>query len=210
MEDSPVPGTILITGPKHSGKTTAGISLAELLEAEFIDLDEVVERQTGKSPRALFREGPGLFRQAEARALASLLPAASPGTAGPGQGGARIRVIAAGGGLVDNAGALELLRGHGRSGNDVAIVCLEVSADTAWERIRGAAEESGEWPAFLNVENPRETNAALHERRGAAYREIASLTINGEGKTPEAIAGEIALRLAPASLRRAVPEGNCS
>jgi shikimate kinase len=109
-------------------------------------------------------------------------------------------VVAAGGGLVDNAGALELLRQLEFSGNNAAIVCLEVSADTAWERIRRAAEESGEWPAFLAVENPRETNAALHERRGAAYRDIAALTVNGEGKTAEAVAREIALHFAPAAL----------
>jgi shikimate kinase len=213
MENSS-PKLIFITGPKHSGKTAAGVSLAELLGAEFVDLDELVERQTGKSPRSLFKEGPELFRQAETRALASLMPASPPGTAGPGQGGAPARVVATGGGLVDNAGALKLLLRPEFSGKDTAIVCLEVSADTAWERIRGAARVRGEWPAFLNVENPRETNVAFHERRSAAYREIASLTVNGEGKSPEAIAREIALRLVPVALRpvplrRAIPEGNC-
>jgi shikimate kinase len=200
MEDS-FPKTILITGPKHSGKTAAGVSLAELLGAEFIDLDEVVERQTGKSPRSLFKEGPGVFRQAETRALASILSLASPAIPGGGQDGGISRVIAAGGGLVDNAGALDLLRQPEFSGKDTAIVYLEVSADTAWDRIRGAAQETGEWPAFLNVENPRETNAALHERRGSAYRELASLTVNGEGKSSEAIGKEIALCIAPAALR---------
>jgi shikimate kinase len=197
MEGSP--RIILITGPKHSGKTTAAAFLAQLLGAEFVDLDEVVERQTGKSPRALFKEGPELFRQAEARALASL---ASLPSRENGRGQGVVRVVAAGGGLVDNAGALEALRGQGLSGDAAAIVYLEVSADTAWERIRGAAAESGEWPAFLTGENPRETNAALHERRGAAYREIASLTVNGEGKTAEAIGREIARRLVPAALRK--------
>jgi shikimate kinase len=200
MEGSSAPKIILITGPKHSGKTTAGVVLARLLGAEFVDLDEVVEKQTGKSPRSLFKEGPELFRQAEARALASLMSPTAPGTAGRGQGVAR--VVAAGGGLVDNAEALELLRGHAFFGKEGAIVYLEVSADTAWERIRKAAKETGEWPAFLNPENPRETNAALHARRGAAYREIASLTVNGEGKTAEAIGREIAFLLAPAALRR--------
>lgn len=200
MKYSSVPKIILITGPKHSGKTTAGAFLAALLEADFVDLDEVVERQTGKSPRSLFREGPELFRQAEARALASLVPAASQKSANPGQGGRAALVVAAGGGLADNAGALEVLRQPGFSGNDAAIVCLEVSADTAWERIRRAAEESGEWPAFLMVENPRETNTALHERRGAVYRDIAALRVNGEGKTAETIAREIALRFVPAAL----------
>jgi shikimate kinase len=206
MEDSSTPKIILIMGPKHSGKTSAGIFLAKLLGAEFIDLDELVERQTGKSPRSLYREGPDVFRRAETQALASLLPRTSPGAAGPVQAQVQSRgvdrVVAAGGGLADNTDALELLRTPGFSGKAAAIVCLEVSADTAWERIRGAAEAAGEWPAFLDTENPRETNRALHERRGAAYRKIASLTVNGEGKTAEDIGREIALLAAPAALQK--------
>ncbi|MDR0997648.1 MAG: hypothetical protein LBL70_01155, partial [Treponema sp.] len=66
---------ILLTGPKHSGKTSAGRALVRLLAektdpaASFIDLDELVEDRTGKSPRALYREGPEIFRKAEADAL---------------------------------------------------------------------------------------------------------------------------------------------
>ncbi|MDR0597110.1 MAG: shikimate kinase [Treponema sp.] len=206
MENLP-PRLILITGPKHSGKTAAGAILAELLGAEFIDLDELVEGQTGKSPRSLFKEGPEVFRQAETRALAGLLSLAPPESAGRGQNRGAVRVVAAGGGLADNARALELLGGPEFSGNLGAIVYLEVSADTAWERILGAARETGEWPGFLNVENPRETNAALHARRGAAYGELASLRVNGEGKSAEAIAREIALRLDPAALRKETVRG---
>jgi shikimate kinase len=200
MEDTSASKIILITGPKHSGKTSAGVVLAKLLGAEFIDLDELVEQQTGKSPRSLYKEGPDVFRRAETQTLASLLSRTSPGAAGQSRG--VDRVVAAGGGLADNAGALELLRKPGFSGTAAAIVCLEVSADTAWERIRGAAADTGEWPAFLNTENPRETNAALHARRGAAYRKIASLTVNGEGKTAEAIGREIAILVAPAALQK--------
>jgi shikimate kinase len=208
MEGSSVPKIIIITGPKHSGKTRAASFLAGLLGAEFVDLDEVVEGQTGKSPRSLFKEGPEIFRQAEVRALAGILSLTLPGSTGQGRGA--VRVVAAGGGLVDNAGALELLGRPGFSGKDAVMVCLEVSADTAWERISGAARETGEWPAFLNVENPRETNAALHKRRSAAYREIAALVVDGEGKAPEAIAAEIALRLVPAALlKENVGEQNC-
>jgi shikimate kinase len=189
---------ILITGPKHSGKTSVGVFLAKLLGAEFVDLDELVERQTGRTPRSLFKEGPETFRQAETRALASLLPLASR------ERGAAL-VVAAGGGLVDNAGARDLLGLPEFSGKGAAIVYLEVTADTAWERILAEAERTGEWPAFLNVEDPRKTNAAIHERRGAAYREIASLTVNGEGKTAEDIGREIVLFAAPA----AVAQGGC-
>jgi shikimate kinase len=196
---------ILITGPKYSGKTTVGLALAELLRAGFVDLDRLVETQTGKSPRTLFKEGPGVFRQAETRALASLLAGAALGS-GQTQAGATVLVAAAGGGLVDNPGAMELLGQP--AGGAATMVYLEVSEDTAWERIHREALESGEWPAFLQVEDPRETNAALHARRGRAYREMAAFTVNGEGKSPSAIAGEIALRLAPAAPRSQSPAPN--
>jgi shikimate kinase len=194
MEDCSAPGIILITGPKHSGKTSAGVFLAKLLGAEFVDLDELVERQTGRSPRSLFKESPELFRQAEARALAGFLSPASR------ERGA-VLVVAAGGGLIDNAGARELLGRPEFSGKGAAIVYLEVTADTAWERILAEAEKTGEWPAFLGAENPREANAAIHERRGAAYREIATLTVNGEGKTAEDIGREIAFFAAQGGCR---------
>jgi shikimate kinase len=183
MNDAVIPGILLITGPKHSGKTSAGRVLAELLGAGFTDLDELIAQQIGESPRTLYKEGPEVFRQAEARALSSLLPE---------NGGGRPLVAAAGGGLIDNPGALELLRQRGPSGTAAVTVCLEVAAETAWERIEAAARETGELPPFLDTGNPRETHAALHTRRGAAYREWAALTISAEGKTAEDIGREIA------------------
>jgi shikimate kinase len=176
-------GIILLTGPKHSGKTSAGRVLAEILGTGFIDLDELIEQQTGKSPRTLYKEGPEVFRQAEVRALASLLPQTA---------GCRPGVVAAGGGLIDNPGAMELLRRGNYPGTAPVTIYLEISADTAWDRISAAAKKTGELPPFLNIENPRETHAALHERRGAAYREFAALTITAEGKTSGDIGREIA------------------
>jgi shikimate kinase len=188
MDDSETPGIMLITGPKHSGKTSAGRALAAFLGTGFIDLDELIEQQTGKSPRTLYREGPEVFRQAETRALASLLAGISPGPAVLG-------VVAAGGGLIDNPEALELLQRRDLSEKAPIVVYLEAAADTAWKRINRVAGETGELPPFLNTENPRETHAALHARRGRAYKELASLTIDVEGKTSEDIGREIAARI---------------
>ncbi|GHV81091.1 hypothetical protein AGMMS49944_28820 [Spirochaetia bacterium] len=184
MKDSTIPGILILTGPKHSGKTSAGRGLANLLGAGFTDLDDLIERQTGKSPRTLYKEGPDVFRLAETRALASILQEIVPAV--------DTMIVAAGGGLIDNPGALELLRRPGPSGVMPVTVYLEVTADTAWERISGAAKATGELPPFLDAENPRETHAALHARRGAAYREFASFTITAEGKTPDDIGREIA------------------
>ncbi|MDR2607184.1 MAG: shikimate kinase [Treponema sp.] len=165
-------GIVLLTGPKHSGKTSAGRALAALIKCPFIDLDALIEEREGKSPRELYREGPDFFRRAEAAALQSLLPPKEACV-----------ILAAGGGLCDNPAALELLKSPG-----ISIVFLETSAETAWNRIEGA---SGGLPPFLDTENPRETHRLLHERRSAAYHLLAQIHIRAEGKSPEQIAAEI-------------------
>jgi shikimate kinase len=173
------PGPIvLLTGPKHSGKTGTGRALAGLWESRFIDLDELVEQRTGKTPRALFKEGPEIFKEAEAGALAEILRS-------------RERLVAAaGGGLIDNTGAMELLE----KSRNILIVCLEVSAGTAWNRILKTAA-GGELPPFLQSADPKETHRQLHERRARAYRAMAHIVIDtgaGAGdKSPGIIAGEI-------------------
>ena len=167
---------IFLLGPKHCGKTSVGTILARLCSCPFIDIDQLITEQSGKSPRSLFTEGPAIFRKAETAALVSLL-GADTGT-GP-------RVIAAGGGIIDNPDALALLDGSG------VTVYISVSAQTAWERIRRA----GTLPPFLDTENPEETHRALHGRRAAAYQKTAGIIISAEGKNPGEIAFEIFNRL---------------
>lgn len=185
MESFPSP-LILLTGPKHSGKTSAGRALAPLIRAQFIDLDELIETRTGKSPRALYREGTLIFKAAEAEALEYLLDLpvqeASPG----------LRLAAAGGGLIDNRRAMDLLRlpPRNRQGG-VLQIYLEISAETAWKRIWRDAQETEELPPFLGVEDPRGVHAALHKRRAGAYREAAGIILDAEGRSPEGIAREI-------------------
>jgi shikimate kinase len=171
--------TLVLTGPKHAGKTSAARALAALVSGSFTDLDEYIHRQTGKSPRTLYTEGPGVFRAAEAAALRNLLNREDP------EGSGAFALIAAGGGLIDNPGALAVCEKAG-----AVPVYLEVSVETAWERIRRAAETEG-LPPFLQTPRPEETHRVLHERRAAAYRAWARFTVQGEGKSPEEIAGEL-------------------
>jgi shikimate kinase len=159
-------------GPKHCGKSSLGRALGG---AGFYDLDSLVEERSGKSPRQLYLEGPELFQAAEASALEFLLHrnASTP------------LILAAGGGLIDNREAMEML--------DAALpppltVYIEVSAATAWERI--AADRSQGLPPFLQTADPQESHRLLHERRAAAYRQAADIILSGEGKTPHALAEE--------------------
>jgi shikimate kinase len=195
---------ILLVGPKHSGKTRSGLALREALErrlgnedgaantAVFADLDALVEAQNGKTPRELFRESAALFREAEAAALKSILQAefVPPAVLVPPASGADLLVLAAGGGLCDNAAALRLLeeaRQPFRRPPEIIMVNLAISAESAWRRI----QRSGSLPPFLQSADPQKTHHDLHERRSAQYRSLSDMTINVEGKTTETIAEEI-------------------
>jgi O-acetyl-ADP-ribose deacetylase (regulator of RNase III)/shikimate kinase len=179
------PGMILLMGPKHSGKTTIGRILASLLSGEFTDLDELIEAQTGKSPRILYQEGVPVFRNAEFKALESLLVRSGEGEKTP------VRVMAAGGGIIDNPSTMKQLGSAERP----LLVYLKLTPETAWERIRLEAEKTGELPPFLNSPNPQETHRALHERRAWSYQETADMIVFTEQKKPETIAREIMTRL---------------
>ncbi|MDR1836042.1 MAG: shikimate kinase [Treponema sp.] len=181
---------IILTGPKHSGKTSTGKALALICSCDFIDLDELILQRTGKSPRQLYNESPAIFQKAEAETIATLFKTGfvgwnSDGSYGETEGR---RVIATGGGIIDNAEATAALKKPG-----AVTVCLDISAESAWDRIANAP--GGELPPFLRTENPRETHRVLHERRAAAYLQFADVVIDAEGKTPEEIAKEIKNRL---------------
>lgn len=89
----------VLFGMPSSGKTTVGRLLAEATGREFIDIDEYIEKSSGKSPAEIIREsGEETFRRAESEAVYALAPL---------QG----KVIACGGGTVlrrENVRALRL------------------------------------------------------------------------------------------------------
>ena len=177
--------TVIITGPKHSGKTCAGRELAKLLGCSFTDLDEEIARHTGKSPRELYAEGEEIFRKAEAEAVGR--------EQGKGNKEQKFSVLAAGGGIIDNREAMVFFENN----PSIIIIYLNVSAETAWERI----SREGELPPFImnngqdseqfNIEQAREQHRILHERRAAAYRKIADIAIEANGKSAVEIAGKI-------------------
>lgn len=171
-------GKIVLTGPKHSGKTSAGKTAAKMCACDFIDLDELVLQKTGKSPRQLFSESPEIFKKAEVEALDEVLYEREKNEI--------CRIIATGGGIIDNVAAIKIL-----SNINVLKVYLDISAAAAWQRIAAAAE----LPPFLRTENPQETHRILHERRAAAYLQLADITVKADGKSPEEIAAEILNRV---------------
>lgn len=171
---------VLIIGPKHSGKSLCAQALKKILGWDTVDLDKLIEAQSGKTPRELFLEGQKFFQKAETTAMASLVKR-------------DCLIIAAGGGFIDNSDAIKIIS-ETKSRRGIVSVCLDISAETAWQRITKAAV-NGALPPFLNTENPGETHLALHNRRKEAYRAMADIIISAENKSPEDIALEIAVQL---------------
>jgi len=182
---------IILTGQKHSGKTTAGRALAKLCLCEFIDLDESVLERTGKSPRQLYAEGQAVFQKAEADAAAALFKTDDAGADSACTDRKR-RVIATGGGIIDNEEAVVVLKKSG-----ARIVYLNIPAEIAWERIAAAKE----LPLFLQTENPRETHRALHERRGAAYLQLADIVVKAGTQSADEVAAEIFSKITEKSIK---------
>lgn len=64
---------IVLTGMPASGKTTVGKLLAEKLQREFVDTDEVIEKRLGLKISEVFEtRGEGYFRSVEAQVIAEI------------------------------------------------------------------------------------------------------------------------------------------
>jgi shikimate kinase len=160
-----------------SGKTSTGRALAEWLGWEFVDLDEVIERDEGVPIRQLFgARGEALFRALEREALRRCVAQVS-----------RPTVLALGGGTYIQPDNVELLLA-----SEARTVFLETPVE---EMLTRCGVEDTADPENLR---PLAADAAefcrLYEQRLPSYR-AADLTINTSGKTVEAIAREIAEQL---------------
>ncbi len=93
---------LVLIGMPGAGKTTVGRLLAQKNGKEFVDLDEELERRTGKTIASIFAErGEAHFRELEAALIAEIA-----GTGG--------RIVAAGGGAVLRAENVRRLKQNGR------------------------------------------------------------------------------------------------
>jgi shikimate kinase len=183
-------------GSKHSGKSLCAKALKKIIGGEAVDLDGLVEKQTGKTPRELFIEGHVFFKKAEVRAMLSVIQERSLQTEEETRTYPETLIITAGGGIIDNDEAMALISGARVPSADrrLITVYLEITAETAWQRIMDGSNDEG-LPPLINTNNPKETHLALHNRRVKAYKAVADITIFAENKSPEKIAREIAEQL---------------
>ena len=151
-----------------AGKSTVGRALAEYLEYDFFDLDELIEARAGKSVQAIFAElGEAKFRRLEHEAIRACTDRSSA-------------VIALGGGAYVSAENRTLLRKIGRT------VWLDCPLDICLRRIGGDTSR----PLLGDEDEMRE----LLEERRASYAQANYVVQTGE-LSPEQLVIEIARSL---------------
>ncbi|NIH88523.1 shikimate kinase [Amycolatopsis granulosa] len=166
------PPCIVIAGPPGSGKSTIGPLLAERLGVPFRDSDDDIIARTGRAIADIFAEdGEPAFRVLEEEVIAEAL-AAHHG------------VLSVGGGAVLAEGTRKRLRGH-------PVVFLNVGFATGVQRVGLSTAR----PLLAGV-NPRATYRSLLEARLPVYREIATLEVQTDDRSPAQIVDAIARELA--------------
>ncbi|HET9999648.1 MAG TPA: 3-dehydroquinate synthase [Ktedonobacteraceae bacterium] len=162
---------IFLTGLSGSGKSSIGRHMAALLGWDFIDTDDLLAAQSGVPVgQALLQLGEEHFRQLESEILRDAAEAEKV-------------VIATGGGMVISAANRALMRERGLT------VYLQVSVETAWQRIQQHLQQSGESvmrPLVVGDDGFERLNV-LYETRKDWYEE-AEVHVDTEHHAPEVLA----------------------
>jgi shikimate kinase len=166
--DAAEPRPIVLTGLMLSGKSTVGALVAERLGWPFVDLDAELVARTGKTIAEWFTEGEPVFREAERQVLAAVLSAPGP------------RVIAAGGGALEDAESRRLCRAR------AFVVYLEATPEALAARLSGPSGR----PLLDEAEDPAGALAQLLARRRANYLAAQHLRQPADGR-PEDVAKAI-------------------
>jgi shikimate kinase len=162
---------IVIAGPPGSGKSTVGPLLAERLGVAFRDSDDDIAAHAGRSIADIFAtDGEPVFRELEEDVIAKAL-AEHDG------------VLSVGGGAVMTPRTRERLRAHD-------VVFLNVGFATGVQRVGLSTAR----PLLAGV-NPRATYRTLLEARLPVYREVATIEVHTDERSPADVVAAIVTEL---------------
>ena len=167
-----VPNIYLI-GMMGSGKSVTGKKLAELMEMDFIDLDEALEKEESRSIAEIFRaEGEEFFREQETKVLNRV-------------SSLRSNVIATGGGVILQEENISIMKDAG------IMVYLETSLQQVWERVKGKKGRP-----LIEGPDPRKKLDEIFKSRKSTYEEICDFSVLTDGRSPADVAKIIEMKIA--------------
>lgn len=162
------PGKIYLIGLMGAGKSTVGRILGKTLDWQFQDLDEEIQKLTGRKISNIFKElGEAKFREYESQAL---LATARLNTT----------IISCGGGIVTSPENREYLANQ-------MTVWLDVTPGEAASRLKGSDDR----PLLECCDDTIEKLGSILASRQAAYAHAASIQIHTGQKAPQVIVEEI-------------------
>lgn len=157
---------VVLVGPPGAGKTTIGQLVADRRGATFRDTDLDVEATTGEAISDIFIEqGEDAFRELERAAVKRALEEHDG-------------VLALGGGAVMDAATRALLAEH-------TVVFLNVGLTDAASRVGMNRDRP------LLIANPRAQLRAMLVERRPLYDEVATVTVETDGRTPDEVAADV-------------------
>ena len=163
---------ILLIGPPGAGKSTVGMALANELGVPFVDTDQVIEKETGKTITDIFVvDGESHFRALEVEVLKAVLTLENG-------------VISLGGGAPISDEAQQLIKN-----SNSHTVFLDVSLATAAPRVGFNRDR----PLLLG--NPRAQWQALSDKRRPIYEMLADDCIKVDDMSVDQVVVQIKVNL---------------
>lgn len=162
---------IVLIGMMASGKTTVGRLVADALGRPFIDTDDVIEGEEGRTIAEIFAtEGERRFRAIEAEVVRWV-------------SALRGQVIAVGGGAILDPASATLLRGTGD------LVWLDAPISALVMHLTADGQDSR--PLLAEGADLHRTLDRLRNDRHDAYTRAATVRIDTQGRPPEVLADEV-------------------
>jgi len=161
---------IALIGFMGTGKTVIGAKLAQTLDKEFIELDELIVNKAGKSiPQIFAEEGEIQFREYEMEVCREVSQQENV-------------VIACGGGIVLNKLNIDYLK------QNAIIICLKTSPEIIFQRI---SKDGKEKRPLLNKADPKAEIRKLLQFRAPFYNAATEYQIDTSKLTVDEVVERI-------------------
>ncbi len=158
---------IFLIGYRGTGKTTVARLLGARLDRKWVDADDELEKEAGRTIKQIFAEdGESVFRDLETRVLCRLATAEK-------------RVVALGGGVILRDENRRILKTG-------AVVWLQAAAETISQRVASDPTTDERRPNLTASGGYDEICRLLRDRL-PLYQQCADVEVDTEGRTPDQI-----------------------